>query len=73
LRYVRGTLTHGLRFVKSSSLILSGFSDVDWQGVLMIEDLQEVLLYFLVLILFLGVPGSKQRCHALAQKRSISH
>jgi hypothetical protein len=29
LRYVRGTLTHGLRFVKSSSLILSGFSDAD--------------------------------------------
>lgn len=32
LRYVSGTLHHGLRIVPSSSLVLSAFSDADWAG-----------------------------------------
>jgi hypothetical protein len=65
LRYVRGTLTNGLRFVKSSSLILSGFSDADWAGC---PNDQRSTGGFAV---FFG--PNLQRCHALAQKRSISH
>ncbi|KAA0038939.1 putative mitochondrial protein [Cucumis melo var. makuwa] len=30
LRYIRGTLGHGLQFSSQSSLVLSGFSDADW-------------------------------------------
>jgi hypothetical protein len=32
LWYVKGTLQHGFNIIKSSSLILSGFSDVNWAG-----------------------------------------
>ncbi|CAA0833013.1 cysteine-rich RLK (RECEPTOR-like protein kinase) 8 [Striga hermonthica] len=32
LRYVKGTLLHGLHFSASSSLSLSGYSDADWAG-----------------------------------------
>ncbi|CAA0806920.1 cysteine-rich RLK (RECEPTOR-like protein kinase) 8 [Striga hermonthica] len=32
LRYVKGTLLHGLHFSTSSSLSLSGYSDADWAG-----------------------------------------
>jgi histone deacetylase 1/2 len=34
LRYVHGTLKVGLTFLKSSSTLLSGFSDADWVGCL---------------------------------------
>jgi hypothetical protein len=32
LRYLRGTLDMGLQIVKSSSMLVSGFSDDDWAG-----------------------------------------
>ena len=32
LRYVKGTLLHGLHFSAKSSLVLSGYSDADWAG-----------------------------------------
>jgi histone deacetylase 1/2 len=32
LRYVKGTSDVGLRIIKSSSLLVSGFSDADWAG-----------------------------------------
>jgi hypothetical protein len=34
LRYVKGVVRYGPRLIKSSSLILSGFSDADWAGCL---------------------------------------
>ena len=32
LRYVKGTLGHGLQFSSQSSLVLSGYSDANWAG-----------------------------------------
>ncbi|KAA0045094.1 putative mitochondrial protein [Cucumis melo var. makuwa] len=32
LRYIKGTLGHGLQFSSQSSLVLSGFSNADWTG-----------------------------------------
>ncbi|KAL4022729.1 hypothetical protein IC575_016474 [Cucumis melo] len=32
LRYIKGTLGHGLQFSSQSSLVLSGYSDADWAG-----------------------------------------
>ena len=32
LRYVKETLGHGLQFSSQSSLVLSGYSDVNWAG-----------------------------------------
>ncbi|XP_051146976.1 uncharacterized mitochondrial protein AtMg00810-like [Andrographis paniculata] len=32
LRYVKGTLLHGLHYSARSSLVLTGYSDVDWAG-----------------------------------------
>jgi hypothetical protein len=34
LRYLRGTISLGLRLSKSSSTIVSAFSDADWAGCL---------------------------------------
>jgi hypothetical protein len=32
LRYLRGTITYGLRYTSSDGLFLHGYSDVDWVG-----------------------------------------
>ncbi|CAA0841467.1 cysteine-rich RLK (RECEPTOR-like protein kinase) 8 [Striga hermonthica] len=32
LRYMKGTLLHGLHFLARSSLTFSGYSDADWVG-----------------------------------------
>ena len=32
LRYVRGTITYGLRYTSSSGVLLFGYSDLDWSG-----------------------------------------
>ena len=32
LRYVRGTITYGLRYTSSSRVLLSGYSDSNWGG-----------------------------------------
>jgi hypothetical protein len=50
LSYVKGTSQHGIKFVKSPSLLLNGFSDVEWAGCP--NDRRSIggLQYFLVLI-----------------------
>jgi hypothetical protein len=32
LRYLRGTITYGLRYTSTSGLFLHGYADVDWAG-----------------------------------------
>ena len=32
LRYVRGTITYGLRYTSNSGVLLSEYSDSDWDG-----------------------------------------
>jgi hypothetical protein len=32
LRYLRGTMTYGLRYTSSGGLFLHGYADVDWEG-----------------------------------------
>ena len=32
LRYVRGTITYGLRYTSSSGVLLSGYANSDWDG-----------------------------------------
>ena len=32
LRYVRGTITYGLRYTSSSGVLLAGYDDLDWVG-----------------------------------------
>ena len=32
LRYVRGTITYGLRYTSSSGVLLAGYDDSDWAG-----------------------------------------
>jgi len=48
LRYLKGTIHHGLSFTRSSSITLSAFSDSDWAGNL--DDRTSTTAY----ILFLG-------------------
>ena len=32
LRYVRGTITYGIRYTSSSGVLLAGYADSDWVG-----------------------------------------
>jgi hypothetical protein len=32
LRYLRGTITYGLRYTSSGGLFLHGYADADWEG-----------------------------------------
>jgi len=56
-RYIKGTVTLGLRIENSKSMIVSGFSDADWAGC--VDGQQEVLLCSLERILSHGVQESK--------------
>ncbi|KAA3463051.1 hypothetical protein EPI10_029477 [Gossypium australe] len=40
LRYVRGTLSHGVKFVKTEKIKLLGYFDSDWSG--SIEDMKSI-------------------------------
>ncbi|XP_019159710.1 PREDICTED: uncharacterized protein LOC109156327 [Ipomoea nil] len=62
LRYVKGTVTFGLRIRKSSSKEIHAFSDSDWLAVRRIENLQVDSLCFLALILCLGLQEIKNCC-----------
>ncbi|OIW15218.1 hypothetical protein TanjilG_08810 [Lupinus angustifolius] len=55
LRYVKGTLHFGLRFCRTSSSALIGYSDADWARCPETCTPPMVMLFLLVIILFLGV------------------
>ncbi|TYK03707.1 Retrovirus-related Pol polyprotein from transposon TNT 1-94 [Cucumis melo var. makuwa] len=60
LRYVKGTLGHGLQFSSQSSLVLSVYSDADWAGIPLIEyrtlaDATAKLLWLRWLLADMGV------------------
>jgi histone deacetylase 1/2 len=57
LRYIQGTHNIGITFQKSSSTLLSAYSDADWVGDLDDRRSTGGLLYFLVLIWLIGVLG----------------
>ena len=54
LRYLKGTLHHGLHLRKPSALDLVAFCDDDWPLILMIEDQLQGFVCILVQILSLG-------------------
>ena len=32
LKYLRGTVEHGLKYIRENDIRLSGFTDTDWEG-----------------------------------------
>lgn len=58
LRYLAGTINHGLSLVKSSHLNLSAFCDSDWGSDLDDKNLQVASVFILVQILCRGLPKS---------------
>ena len=68
LRYLKGTLNHGLFFRKHSPLRLHAFADADWQVTLMIEHPHRGILSSLVLIQSVGVLRSKRQSPGLQLK-----
>jgi hypothetical protein len=32
LRYLKGTITYGLRYTSNGGLFMHGYADVDWEG-----------------------------------------
>jgi hypothetical protein len=73
LRFVKGTIATGLRFTRSSSALLSIFTDSDWAGC--IDDRRSTRGYaiFLGLISFLGVLVNSTQSLDHPQKPSIRH
>ena len=60
LRYVKGTLLHGLHFLAHSSLILSGYFDADWAGDPIDHRFITSYYFFLGTLSFHGEVRSKQ-------------
>ena len=50
LRYLKGTLFHGLFYLAQSPLVLRAFSDADWQGIPLIASPLQVIAFSLVLL-----------------------
>ena len=44
LRYVRGTITYGLKYTSSSGVLLVGYADLDWAGGA--ADRKSTLVYY---------------------------
>jgi histone deacetylase 1/2 len=73
LRFLRGTISLGLRLSKSSSTVVTVYFLMQiGQDVQMIEDLQVALLYMWDQILYHGMLGSKPRYPGPVQRQSIS-
>jgi len=71
IRYVKGTLFHGLRFSANSSLVLSGYSDADWAGDPTDRRSTTWYCFFLGSSLFSCVAKSKQLLLVQAQNLNI--
>jgi histone deacetylase 1/2 len=71
LRHVKDTSSLGITFQRSSSTLLSAFSDADWAGCLEDRRSTGVLLSFLVLIWCPVLPESKLLFLVLVQKLNI--
>jgi hypothetical protein len=48
LRYIKGTSQFGIVLEKNDNFMLKGFSDANWVGDMMKENLQQVMLLLLV-------------------------
>ncbi|XP_052484810.1 secreted RxLR effector protein 161-like [Gossypium raimondii] len=63
LRYVKGTLNYGVKFMKSKNVKLLGYLDSDWAG--SIEDMKSTSGYFVTL-------GSSVFCWSSRKQESIA-
>jgi histone deacetylase 1/2 len=72
LRYVKGTSDVGLRIMKSSSMLISGFSDADWAGDIDDRRSTSGLLFSMDLILYHGVLESNPQFHGRVPKLNTS-
>ncbi|KAA3458744.1 laccase-2-like [Gossypium australe] len=63
LRYVKGTLSYGVKFMKSEKLELLGYLDSDWAG--STEHMKSTSSYFFTL-------GSSVFCWSLRKQQSIA-
>ncbi|XP_012436626.1 uncharacterized protein LOC105763093 [Gossypium raimondii] len=70
LRYIKGTLSYGIKFVKTEKLKLVGYIDSDWART--IEDIKNTLSYFFTLdsTVFVGARRSKNQWHIQQLKLS---
>jgi hypothetical protein len=72
LRYLKGTLDHGLTLHRSSSNSLVAYSDADWAGCPDTHvNLPRASACFLVRTWFLGPPNGSQRHRAQVRRRNI--
>ncbi|KAA3486727.1 laccase-2-like [Gossypium australe] len=63
LRYVKGALSYGVKFMKTEKLKLVGYTDSDWPGP--IEDLNSTSSYFFTL-------GSSVFCWSSKKQESVA-
>jgi hypothetical protein len=70
LRYIKGTLFHGLHFSAQSSLELHAYADADWAGDPLIVALPQVTTSYWVPLLSLGVARNSPLLHVPVLKLS---
>ena len=71
VRYVKNTLTTGLTFSKSSSMLVSAFSDSNWARCVDDRCSTSGFLCSLDLTSYRGVQRNEPQCHDPVQKLSI--
>nr|GEY36853.1 ribonuclease H-like domain-containing protein [Tanacetum cinerariifolium] len=71
LRYVRGTIDHGLQCHVSSTAQLTAYTNADWAGCLLLADLPQVTVYSLVIICCHGLQSDMSLCLDLVLKQNI--
>jgi hypothetical protein len=70
LRYIKGTMFHGLHFSAHSTLDLCAYSDADWAGILLTAALLLAFVSFWGTLLFPGTVRNNILCLALALRQS---